>query len=64
MGEGFGFEWPGSDWSIVGLALAFLIVSLLVVPVARRLAGGEASRGLTTMGEASTVPVEAEGGQS
>ncbi|MFT4063969.1 COG4280 domain-containing protein [Paraburkholderia sp.] len=31
FGEGLGFEWPGADWSVVGLTAAFLIVSTLTV---------------------------------
>jgi uncharacterized membrane protein len=36
VGEGLGFHWPGSDLSIFGLTAGFLLVSLIMVPVARR----------------------------
>jgi Ca2+/H+ antiporter, TMEM165/GDT1 family len=35
VGEGLGFHWPGSDLSILGLTVGFLLVSLFMVPVAR-----------------------------
>lgn len=36
VGEGIGLEWPGADWSILGLTLAFLAVAILSVPAARK----------------------------
>jgi uncharacterized membrane protein len=30
-GEGIGADWPGGDWSVPGLVLAFLVVSLAAV---------------------------------
>jgi Ca2+/H+ antiporter, TMEM165/GDT1 family len=36
VGEGLGFHWPGADLSILGLAGAFLIMSLLMIGVLRR----------------------------
>jgi Ca2+/H+ antiporter, TMEM165/GDT1 family len=36
IGEGLGFQWPGDDLSIFGLAVGFLLVSLIVVSAARR----------------------------
>jgi Ca2+/H+ antiporter, TMEM165/GDT1 family len=36
MGEGLGFRWPGGDFSILGLAAAFLVGSLLLAGVVRR----------------------------
>lgn len=34
-GEGMGFVWPGEDWSIPGLVVGFLVVSLLAVRFCR-----------------------------
>lgn len=39
VGEGIGLDWPGSDWSILGLTLGFLAVASLAVPLCRRRAG-------------------------
>ena len=36
VGEGLGFNWPGSDLSIFGLTVGFLLVALIMVPAARR----------------------------
>ena len=36
VGEGLGFHWPGSDLSIFGLTVGFLLVALIMVPAARR----------------------------
>jgi len=38
-GEGLGLAWPGADWSIAGLAIAFLLLALACVPLARNAAG-------------------------
>src|SRR5882724_10775851 len=35
IGEGLGFHWPGSDLSILGLTVGFLLISIVMVPVAR-----------------------------
>jgi Ca2+/H+ antiporter, TMEM165/GDT1 family len=35
MGEGMGLEWPGADWSILGLIIGFLALALLAVPMCR-----------------------------
>lgn len=35
FGEGIGLQWPGRDWSIVGLVAGFLLVALLIVPLCR-----------------------------
>jgi uncharacterized membrane protein len=35
MGEGMGLEWPGADWSILGLSVGFLAFALLAVPMCR-----------------------------
>ena len=35
VGEGIGIEWPGADWSIVGLVIAFLALALMTVPLCR-----------------------------
>jgi Ca2+/H+ antiporter, TMEM165/GDT1 family len=47
-GEGMGLGWPGADWSIVGLAAAYLILGLVLVPVCRSaLRTRDASHGLS-----------------
>jgi len=35
VGEGLGFHWPGSDISILGLTVGYLLISLIMVPLAR-----------------------------
>ena len=35
VGEGVGFEWPGADWSLLGLVGGFLLVALCAVPASR-----------------------------
>jgi uncharacterized membrane protein len=35
VGEGLGFEWPGADWSLLGLVAGFLLVALFAVPASR-----------------------------
>ena len=39
VGEGLRLGWPGEDLSLLGLAAGFLAVSVLLVQIARRLAG-------------------------
>ena len=34
-GEGMGLDWPGQDWSILGLNAGFLAVALAAVPLCR-----------------------------
>jgi Ca2+/H+ antiporter, TMEM165/GDT1 family len=34
-GEGMGVEWPGADWSLLGLVVGFLLIALLAVPASR-----------------------------
>ena len=36
VGEGLGFQWPGADLSILGLAAVVLVASLLTIAVVRR----------------------------
>lgn len=36
VGEGLGFLWPGADWSIVGLILAYFTLAALLVPLCRQ----------------------------
>jgi len=38
IGEGLGFQWPGADLSIVGLAAVVLVTCLLAIAVVRRTA--------------------------
>jgi uncharacterized membrane protein len=35
VGEGMGVEWPGADWSILGLIIGFLAIAWLSVPLCR-----------------------------
>jgi uncharacterized membrane protein len=35
LGEGIGLDWPGDDWSILGLIAGFLAVALAAVPICR-----------------------------
>jgi uncharacterized membrane protein len=35
VGEGAGYEWPGEDWSIIGLCAILLVVSFIAVRLAR-----------------------------
>ena len=45
VGEGLRLEWPGADWSILGLILGFLGLALAAVPFCRsRATVGAASR--------------------
>ena len=36
IGEGAGFEWPGADWSLLGLAAGFMASAWLAVSMSRR----------------------------
>jgi uncharacterized membrane protein len=36
VGEGLGVQWPGADFSILGLAVGFLLTALVMVPAVRR----------------------------
>lgn len=38
IGEGFGFAWPGQDWSILALIASFLVVAAITVSACRRCA--------------------------
>lgn len=35
VGEGVGFEWPGADWSLLGLVAGFLLIALCAVSASR-----------------------------
>ena len=35
MGEGIGLDWPGADWSILGLVAGFMLVAWFTVPLCR-----------------------------
>lgn len=35
VGEGIGVQWPGSDWSILGLTAAYLVAALVMVKLCR-----------------------------
>ena len=43
LGEGLGLHWPGADLAVLGLAAAFLTVSLLTIAVLRRARGNGAA---------------------
>jgi len=43
IGEGIGVTWPGQDWSIPGLAGAYLLIALLTAAGCRSRAAGHAS---------------------
>src|SRR5665213_968799 len=45
LGEGIGLEWPGQDWSILGLVAGFLITALMTVSWCRTIAGSRAALG-------------------
>lgn len=36
VGEGIGLIWPGADWAIPGLIVAFLAIALFTIPLCRR----------------------------
>jgi Ca2+/H+ antiporter, TMEM165/GDT1 family len=38
-GDGMGLHWPGEDWAIAGLLVAFLAIALLTIPLCRKQAG-------------------------
>lgn len=44
VGEGLGMEWPGEDWAILALIALFLIASLGLVLLCRRLGKSAAAR--------------------
>jgi len=35
-GEGIGLDWPGADWSILGLVLGYLLAAVIAVPLCRQ----------------------------
>jgi hypothetical protein len=37
MGEGMDLGWPGSDWSILGLVVAYWVIATVAVPICRPL---------------------------
>jgi uncharacterized membrane protein len=47
IGEGIGLDWPGADWSILGLIAGFLLVAWLAVPLCR----SQAAHRVTAAGE-------------
>jgi len=46
VGEGIGLQWPGGDWSVVGLVAAFLALAMPSVPLVRTASGRVAQRKL------------------
>ena len=42
-GEGLGIDWPGADWSILGLVIGFLALALATVRLCRRARAGIAT---------------------
>jgi Ca2+/H+ antiporter, TMEM165/GDT1 family len=51
VGEGMDLGWPGSDWSILGLMAAYLVIALITIPMCRRLV----DRNRSPLGEADAV---------
>jgi uncharacterized membrane protein len=47
VGEGLGINWPGEDWSILGLIAGFLVVAWIAVALCRR---APASAAMTASG--------------
>lgn len=43
IGEGVGLTWPGEDWSVLALIVAFLVVALVTVRLCRSLTVAHAS---------------------
>jgi uncharacterized membrane protein len=43
VGEGIGLGWPGADWSILGLVVAYLIIALVAVATCRRVSSNAAA---------------------
>ncbi len=43
VGEGIGLDWPGQDWSILGLVAGFLLAAVLAVPWCRTRVGAAAA---------------------
>ncbi|HQS44924.1 MAG: hypothetical protein B7Y12_01190 [Rhizobiales bacterium 24-66-13] len=43
VGEGIGLEWPGEDWSILGLTLGFLTIAILSVAASKNRARARTS---------------------
>jgi uncharacterized membrane protein len=43
VGEGVGVDWPGSDWALLGLIGAYLVVALILVPACAGLRGTASS---------------------
>ena len=37
VGEGMNLGWPGSDWSIPGLIVAYWLIALVTIPMCRRI---------------------------
>jgi uncharacterized membrane protein len=44
VGEGMGLEWPGADWSILGLSVGFLALALFAVSLCRSRAATRAPK--------------------
>ena len=41
-GEGLGLEWPGEDWSLLGLVTGFLAAALIAIPLCKARTGATA----------------------
>jgi uncharacterized membrane protein len=65
VGEGIGLPWPGDDWAILALIVAFLVIGLALVPVCRRLrlaaplrAKAKAASGVPEAGPLAAIAAE------
>jgi uncharacterized membrane protein len=47
VGEGLGINWPGEDWSILGLIAGFFVVAWIAIALCRR---APASAAMTASG--------------
>lgn len=56
VGEGIGLEWPGADWALLALIVAFLLIALVLVPVCSRLRDTRAGPAKKASGAADAAP--------
>ena len=56
VGEGIGLEWPGGDWALLALIIAFLVVALALVPACARLRGRQQGQVRRATSKPATTP--------